>query len=42
MSDKISIDSTGKLLVPDQVTIPFIIGDGIGPDLSPEEYLHQI
>src|SRR5690606_12345979 len=33
MSDKISIDSTGKLLVPDQVTIPFIIGDGIGPDL---------
>ncbi|WP_313189288.1 NADP-dependent isocitrate dehydrogenase [Sphingobacterium sp.] len=33
MSDKISIDSTGKLLVPDQVTIPFIIGDGIGPDI---------
>lgn len=33
MLDKISIDSTGKLLVPDQVTIPFIIGDGIGPDI---------
>lgn len=33
MSDKISIDSTGKLLIPDQVTIPFIIGDGIGPDI---------
>ncbi len=33
MSDKISIDSTGKLLVPDQVTIPYIIGDGIGPDI---------
>ncbi len=33
MSDKISIDSTGKLSVPDQVTIPFIIGDGIGPDI---------
>lgn len=33
MSDKISIESTGKLLVPDQVTIPFIIGDGIGPDI---------
>ncbi len=33
MSDKISIDSTGKLIVPDQVTIPFIIGDGIGPDI---------
>ncbi|WP_254527280.1 MULTISPECIES: NADP-dependent isocitrate dehydrogenase [unclassified Sphingobacterium] len=33
MSNKISIDSTGKLLVPDQVTIPFIIGDGIGPDI---------
>ena len=33
MSDKISIDSTGKLLVPDQITIPFIIGDGIGPDI---------
>ena len=33
MSDKVSIDSTGKLHVPDQVTIPFIIGDGIGPDI---------
>ncbi len=33
MSDKISIDSTGKLAIPDQVTIPFIIGDGIGPDI---------
>ena len=33
MSDKISIESSGKLNVPDQVTIPFIIGDGIGPDI---------
>ncbi|WP_156309285.1 NADP-dependent isocitrate dehydrogenase [Sphingobacterium endophyticum] len=33
MSDKVSIDSHGKLIVPDQVTIPFIIGDGIGPDI---------
>ena len=33
MSDKISIESNGKLNVPDQVTIPFIIGDGIGPDI---------
>ena len=33
MSDKVSIDSQGKLIVPDQVTIPFIIGDGIGPDI---------
>ncbi|MGM1429871.1 NADP-dependent isocitrate dehydrogenase [Sphingobacterium lactis] len=33
MSDKVSIDQSGKLQVPDQVTIPFIIGDGIGPDI---------
>ncbi len=33
MSDKITIDSTGKLKVPDVVSIPFIIGDGIGPDI---------
>ncbi len=25
--------NNGKLVVPDQVTIPFIIGDGIGPDI---------
>lgn len=33
MSDKITISSSGKLNVPDQVSIPFIIGDGIGPDI---------
>ncbi|MGJ1205322.1 NADP-dependent isocitrate dehydrogenase [Sphingobacterium lactis] len=33
MSDKVSIDQSGKLQVPYQVTIPFIIGDGIGPDI---------
>lgn len=30
---KISIDSNGKLLVPDNPIIPFIEGDGIGPDV---------
>lgn len=33
MNDKITIDGSGKLNVPDQVSIPFIIGDGIGPDI---------
>ena len=30
---KISIDSSGKLIVPDNPIIPFIEGDGIGPDI---------
>ena len=30
---KISVDSSGKLIVPDNPIIPFIEGDGIGPDL---------
>jgi len=33
MNDKIKIDSAGTLQVPNKVTIPFIIGDGIGPDI---------
>src|SRR5690606_13411382 len=33
MSDKITISGSGKVNVPDQVSIPFIIGDGIGPDI---------
>ncbi len=33
MTDKITIDGSGKLQVPHQVSIPFIIGDGIGPDI---------
>nr|MBS0037299.1 NADP-dependent isocitrate dehydrogenase [Saprospiraceae bacterium] len=34
MSDnKIKVDSVGKLNVPDQPIIPFIEGDGIGPDV---------
>jgi len=32
---KISIDSTGKLIVPDNPIIPFIEGDGIGSDITP-------
>src|SRR5690606_10187968 len=32
-AQKIVKRSNGKLNVPDQVTIPFIIGDGIGPDI---------
>ncbi len=32
---KISIDSSGKLLVPDNPIIPFIEGDGIGSDITP-------
>jgi len=33
MSDKIRINASGELQVPNHVTIPFIIGDGIGPDI---------
>ncbi len=33
MADKISMGSNGKLVVPDQPVIPFIQGDGIGPDI---------
>ncbi|MFD2554885.1 NADP-dependent isocitrate dehydrogenase [Sphingobacterium tabacisoli] len=33
MSGKITVDSKGKLQVPDAPIIPFIIGDGIGPDI---------
>ena len=32
---KISIDSSGKLIVPDDPIIPFIEGDGIGSDITP-------
>jgi len=31
--EKVKIDAHGKLSVPHQVVIPFIIGDGIGPDI---------
>lgn len=33
MKEKISMNNNGKLTVPDQPTIPFIEGDGIGPDI---------
>jgi len=33
MNDKITIDGSGKLKVQEQVSIHFIIGDGIGPDI---------
>src|SRR6185437_8685142 len=33
MAEKISMGSDGKLKVPDNPTIPFIEGDGIGPDI---------
>jgi isocitrate dehydrogenase len=33
MPDKIKMDAQGKMTVPDHVTIPFIEGDGIGPDI---------
>ena len=32
---KISIDSSGNLIVPDNPIIPFIEGDGIGSDITP-------
>ena len=33
MPDRITMGSNGKLKVPDHPTIPFIEGDGIGPDI---------
>jgi isocitrate dehydrogenase len=33
MAEKISMGKDGKLVVPDNPTIPFIEGDGIGPDI---------
>ena len=33
--EKISLDATGKLVVPNNPIIPFIEGDGIGVDISP-------
>lgn len=33
MAEKISMGANGKLKVPDNPTIPFIEGDGIGPDI---------
>src|SRR5690606_35819898 len=33
MASKITKDVQGQLHVPDQPIIPFVIGDGIGPDI---------
>ncbi|MEO7768694.1 MAG: isocitrate/isopropylmalate family dehydrogenase, partial [Ferruginibacter sp.] len=33
MAEKITMGTNGKLLVPNNPTIPFIEGDGIGPDI---------
>ena len=33
MAEKVLMGKDGKLVVPDQPTIPFIEGDGIGPDI---------
>ncbi len=33
MAEKITMGSNGRLVVPDQPVIPFIEGDGIGPDI---------
>lgn len=33
--NKIKIDESGKLLVPDSVTLPYIIGDGVGVEVTP-------
>ena len=33
MPEIITQDSQGKLIVPDKVEIPFIMGDGVGPDI---------
>ena len=33
MAEKITMGTDGKLNVPNHPTIPFIIGDGIGPDI---------
>ena len=32
--EKITLDNKNKLQVPDNPIIPFIEGDGIGPDIS--------
>ncbi len=32
---KISMDSSGKLIVPDNPIVPYIEGDGIGSDITP-------
>ena len=34
-ASKISMDSSGKLIVPDNPIVPFIEGDGIGSDITP-------
>lgn len=31
--DKVRIDRDGKLVTPDHLILPYIIGDGIGPDI---------
>ena len=33
MAERITLDSRGSLVVPDQPIIPFIEGDGVGPDI---------
>ena len=33
MAEKITMGADGKLIVPNNPTIPFIEGDGIGPDI---------
>jgi isocitrate dehydrogenase len=33
MAEKITMGADGKLVVPNNPTIPFIEGDGIGPDI---------
>ncbi len=33
MAEKIFMGTDGKLVVPNNPTIPFIEGDGIGPDI---------
>ncbi|MEO6346643.1 MAG: isocitrate/isopropylmalate family dehydrogenase, partial [Aquaticitalea sp.] len=33
MNEKITMNENGKLNVPDNPTIPYIEGDGIGPDI---------
>ena len=33
MAEKITLDASGRLLVPDAPVLPFIEGDGTGPDI---------
>jgi isocitrate dehydrogenase len=33
--EKITLDSNGKIIVPDNPIIPYIEGDGIGIDITP-------